>query len=112
MPVEPGGFVPGSVVEDEHAAFAGFGWDRLGEVIEVALEDVGIDAVEDHGKALASGWANGPDDVGPDVLAQVGHLWPTAAGTPAAAGTRVTLDSAFVTIPEFHPRILAQRVEL
>ena len=53
MPAKPRGLVPGSVVEDEDAALAGFGRDGLGEVVQKALEDVGIDPVKDQGKALA-----------------------------------------------------------
>jgi hypothetical protein len=42
MPLQPGGFVPGGVVEDEDAPFTKIGRDAFGEVIEEALEDVGL----------------------------------------------------------------------
>jgi len=59
MPVQPLGFVPARVVDDEDAPFAGIGRDGFGEVIQEALEAVGIHAVEDHGKALAGGGRDG-----------------------------------------------------
>ena len=40
MPLQPGRFVPGGVVENEDAPFARVRRDAFGEVIEVALEDV------------------------------------------------------------------------
>ncbi len=47
VPMEPSGFVPGSVVEDEDAPLVRIGRDGFRKVVEVALEDVGIDSIED-----------------------------------------------------------------
>ena len=38
MPLEPRGFVPGGVVENEDTAFARLGRDGLGELVEVTLK--------------------------------------------------------------------------
>jgi len=66
MPVERGGFVPGSVVEDEDAPFSRIGRDLFGEVIEVKLEDVGIDPVENHLETLAGGRTDRANNVATD----------------------------------------------
>jgi hypothetical protein len=91
MPAQPLGFMPRSVVEDEQAAEVRLRRDGLGKLIEPALEDIGVHAIEDHGKTLPSDRSHRSDDVGPDVFAHVRHLGPTAPRTPAAAGTWITL---------------------
>jgi len=45
-----------------------FRWDSLGELIEPALEDIGVHAIEDHGKTLTGDRSHRSDDVGPNVV--------------------------------------------
>ena len=52
MPMESIGFVPRGIVEDEQPAYAVQRRDGLGEMIKVALEDIGIDAIHDERRAV------------------------------------------------------------
>ena len=106
VPVEAGGFVPARVIKDEDAPFPGSGWDGFGEVVEVALEDVGIHAVKDHAKAASALGADGSDHVGADVVGPCRGFAGGSHGTPAAARTRVAFDSALVAIPNLHGWVL------
>ena len=112
VPIEAGGLVPARVVEDEDAAFARVGKDGLGEVIEVALEGVGIHQVEEHRKAAPGLGADSSDDVGADVVARVGDLRAASLCAPAPPRARVTFDAGLVAIPDFDRRVLLQYFEL
>lgn len=97
VPAKPLGFVPGSIVEEEDAAFGLVGGDGFSKVIEVAPEDIGLDAVEDHGEAPTGDWADGADDIGPD---------------PTPGWARIGFHSTFIAIPEFDGGVFFEQVKL
>ncbi len=72
VPTEPGGFVPRRRRSRRRMRrFVRIWRDGFCEVIEGALEDVGIDAIEDQREALPGLRTDGTDDVGAEVVAEV-----------------------------------------
>ena len=99
MPVEPAGLVPGGIVQNEqlpHVCLLGHG---LGELVQKALEHVGVYAVDDEGEEFAALRGDGPDDVLPDMIAQVRHSAGQARLHPSAAGPRIAFDAGFIPEP-------------
>lgn len=101
VPLQTRGLVPAGVVEQEKAAFAGLGRDGFGELIQKALEAIGVHGIEDHGKALAGARTDCPHDIGADVIAKVGDARSTPSRRPAPARARIAFHATFIGIPQF-----------
>ena len=74
MPVQTFGLVPAGVIQNEQPAFVRGLGNALSQVIQVALEDIGIHAVKNHGEAFARGRANSSDDIGSHMITRIRNL--------------------------------------
>jgi hypothetical protein len=99
MPVESLGFVPTGVVNDEQSAFGVHSGYFLGQIIEVILEDIGIDSVKDHRAAFSGSRTHRSNDIGSDMVSEIRHFWPAAPRAPAPPRTRIALYPALVGKP-------------
>src|SRR6185312_6685548 len=73
MPVEPGGFVPGGIVQNEQLANAFFFWNRFGHFIQKELKHIGIHTIDDKAEQSAALGRYGPNDILADMISQVRH---------------------------------------
>src|SRR5262245_55098871 len=97
MPVEPGGFVPGGVVQDEQLADAWSLRNGFGHFIQEELEHIGVHTVENQAKELPTLRSNKADHILTDMIAQVRHGAALAGLDPAAAWPRIAFDTTFIS---------------
>ena len=99
MPIESLSLVPAGVIDDEHSTFDTLLWNLLGQIIEVKLEDIGINSIKDHRGAFPGRGAHCANDIGSDMVSEVRHSWPASPSSPASPRTRIALDPALVNKP-------------
>lgn len=97
--------MPAGVVDNEQSAFGFQRRDLCCQMIEVILEDVGIDSVKDHCRAFSGRGTHRAEDVRPDVVSEIRHGGPAAPSAPAPPWTGIALHPAFVGKPDLYARI-------
>jgi len=70
-------------------------------MIQVILEDIGVDSIKDHCAAFSGSRAYRAKHVGTDMVSEIRHLWPAAPSAPAPPRTRIAFNAAFVGKPYF-----------
>ncbi|SRR5689334_16263417 len=75
-------------------------WQRRREVGEELVHRLGRDLGQHEGEALAGGWLDGAEEMGPGIalIAQAG--WALAAGEPAVADAALLTKSGLVHEPQ------------
>src|SRR5262245_65874341 len=100
MPVEPGRFVPGRVVQDKELAHAGLGWHDLGHLIQEELKHIGIDTIDNQTKESSALGRDSAHDILSDVITQVRYCAPLAGLHPAAARPRIPFHPTLISKPQ------------
>ena len=99
VPIQSLSFVPTGVVNDEQPAFGVRCGYLLGEMIEVILEDIGVDSVKNHRAAFSGSRTHRSKDIGSDMVSEIRHFWPATPRAPAPPRTRIALYPALVGKP-------------
>jgi hypothetical protein len=94
MPIQSFGFVQTGVVNDEQSAFGVHSRYLLGQMIEVKLEEIGIDSVKNRRAAFSGGRTHRANNVGSDMVSEIRHFWSSAPSAPAPPRTRIASEGA------------------
>jgi len=90
---------------------ARFGRHRLGHLIQEKLKPLGVHALDDQTEEAAALRRHRPDDILPNMVAQIGHGASFARLHSAAARSWIGFDAAFIAKPQFHLGIGTQRAQ-